>query len=324
MKKETHCYKYHLAKYSGRSSRIECPNCGRHHCFTPYVDDEGNVLDLTVGRCDHESSCGYHYTPRQFYVDHPERQYYDNQWNSPKSIQYTKKIKQSKDICTINIDYVKRSVRPEIDSDFTRFLKTFLPEDKVKDLVLEYNIGVTNSGDVIFFEIDQTGQCRTGKIMKYDGATGHRIQDSCIPGCVNWVHSELKRNSSLPNTWESTHCLFGEHLLKIYQEKTVALVESEKTAVICAAFMPEFIWLATGGRSQLNDRVRVLKGRKVVAYPDIDGLNEWKERASKYPEVNITVSSLISKVATPEAVDLKVDIADWIIEWAKLHNLASK
>lgn len=31
--------------------------------------------------------------------------------------------------------------------------------------------------------------------------------------------------------------------------------------------MPEFIWLATGGKSGFNDRVEVLDGRKVIAFP---------------------------------------------------------
>lgn len=72
--------------------------------------------------------------------------------------------------------------------------------------------------------------------------------------------------------------MFGEHLLKQYPFKNVAIVESEKTAVICSFFWSEYIWLATGGKSQLNDRLLVLKGRKIVAFPDVDGYQEWKER----------------------------------------------
>lgn len=39
----------------------------------------------------------------------------------------------------------------------------------------------------------------------------------------------------------------------------VALVESEKTAVVSAGLMPKYLWLATSGKSQLNpDRLSVL------------------------------------------------------------------
>ena len=48
-----------------------------------------------------------------------------------------------------------------------------------------------------------------------------------------------------------TQCLFGEHLLTRYLERIVALVEAEKTAVIGAGFIPEYVWLATGGRKRL-------------------------------------------------------------------------
>lgn len=225
-----------------------------------------------------------------------------------------------KTINTIDPEYVRRSVRPEIDSDFTAFLRMILSDEQVVRLIDDYQLGVTSSGDVIFFEIDIDGKCRTGKIMKYDPQTGHRIKDEDQPNRINWVHSELKKTKNLPRDWSVTQCLFGEHLLSRYPEKTVVLVEAEKTAVICSAFMPEYIWLATGGKSQLNDRVRVLIGRKVFAFPDMDAISEWRQRATLYPEVNIQVSSLLNQRATSSLKNQTMDIADWILEWANVNN----
>lgn len=62
----------------------------------------------------------------------------------------------------------------------------------------------------------------------------------------------MKRVGQLPEDWELTQCLFGEHLLPLYPDKPVALVESEKTAVICSGLMPRFLWRATGGKQQIN------------------------------------------------------------------------
>ena len=74
--------------------------------------------------------------------------------------------------------------------------------------------------------------------MHYNPSTGKRIKDETIPGRINWLHTTLKRCHQLPKDWQLTQCLFGEHLLPQRPDKTVALVESEKTAIICAALMP--------------------------------------------------------------------------------------
>lgn len=314
---------FKLEKYKGRNSRHTCPKCGKQRCFTRYIDENGEILHPEVGRCDHESSCGYHYTPKDYFRDHPQVDISIERRMSKQNLLFPRRKMNNtiKTINTIDSEYVRRSVRPEIDSDFTLFLRTILTDEQVSSLINEYQLGVTSSGDVIFFEIDIDGKCRTGKIMKYDRETGHRIKDESQPNRINWVHSELKRAKNLPQDWTVTQCLFGEHLLARYPEKTVVLVEAEKTAVICAAFMPEYIWLATGGKSQLNDRVRVLTGRKVFAFPDMDAISEWRQKAALYPEVNIQVSSLLNQHTTSSSVNQTMDIADWILEWARTNKI---
>ena len=88
----------------------------------------------------------------------------------------------------------------------------------------------------------------------------HRIKDNSVPA-AKWVHSRLKALHQLPDDWTLSQCLFGEHLLSLCPDLPVALVEAEKTAVICSAVFPEFLWLSTGGLDQFNDRVKVLLGR---------------------------------------------------------------
>ena len=44
-------YKYHLLKYKGKATRLTCPQCGRKHCFAPYVDDSDNMVSSEYGRC---------------------------------------------------------------------------------------------------------------------------------------------------------------------------------------------------------------------------------------------------------------------------------
>lgn len=307
---------YSLQPYEGPGSRFTCPACGGKRCFTRYVDENGDWLDEAVGRCNHESRCGYHYTPRQFYEDHPSARadWKENFFRIP---QQTIKKTVKKQLWTIKADIVKSTVNPAIDSDFTAFLTGLIGRKNTAKIVKEYHIGVTKNRDVIFYQLDTEGRCRTGKIMKYDRKTGHRVKDEKVGGKITWVHAILRLSQDpslrLPDGWALTQCLFGEHLLKQYPFKPVALVESEKTAVICSAFWQEYIWLATGGKSQLNDRLQVLRGRKVVAFPDVDGYLEWKEKLSRVRGLDIVVSDVLEKEATFEDRARHVDIADLLI-----------
>ncbi len=56
-------YRYSLERYRGR---------GRKYAFTRYIDNTNNqyVAD-NVGKCNRLDKCGYHYTPRQYFEDHP-------------------------------------------------------------------------------------------------------------------------------------------------------------------------------------------------------------------------------------------------------------
>lgn len=87
----------------------------------------------------------------------------------------------------------------------------------------------------------------------------------------------------------------------------------EKTAVICAGFMPGFLWLATGGKQAINDRLLVLWGRKVLAFPDIDGYDEWQRKLAEYPQLGVTISPILQQNATAEDREAHIDIADWLM-----------
>ena len=306
---------YHLQKYNGPSTRYTCPSCGAKHRFTRYVDAYGRSLHPSVGRCDRESACGYHKTPRDYFAEYPVEKKV-----TPVVVPEAK----PKELCVIPGHNVTRSVRPDRDSAFTTFLGTLFDPLVVEMLVVDYRLGVTSDGDVIFFQLDLQGRCRTGKIMKYNPQTGHRIKDPATPHRIDWVHSRLKHAGKLPASWTLTQCLFGEHLLSAHPDKTVALVESEKTAVICAGILPKFLWLATGGKSQLGDKLLVLQGRKIVAFPDVDGFEVWSQKLSNYVipgltgnlptgHLDITVSPILQQNASPEDIENHIDIADWLI-----------
>lgn len=322
-------YKYHLLKYKNKSSRLTCPQCGRPHCFSPYVDDDEQIYGPEYGRCNHESSCGYQKYPPSDYD--PNKRYENPNSNYRSPSRATAKGKQKSKVeviplpkppvipdeglCTLPADIVNKTVRLNPLSDFLVFMSTIASVPDIVRVVQDYHLGVTKDRDIIFYQIDTEDRCRTGKIMKYDPVTGRRVKEENDGSLINWVHAKLKRSNVLPEGWNLTQCLFGEHLLKLYPDKPVIMVEAEKTAVIGSTVMPEFLWVATGGKGQMNDRVEVLAGRDILALPDYDGYDKWVEKAAERPHLNIVVSDLIKRMALQGDADAKIDIADVIIRW---------
>ena len=300
--------KYHLEKYHGRNSRHECPSCKDHHSFTYYVDEDGNIIDESVGRCDHESSCGYHYTPKEYFKDH--------QWETHREPQPTmykttlNRTKENHSPSFINPELVGKSASH--DSNFVEFLCKIFSQSIIVRLVNEYELGATKDHSVIFWQIDTNGHVRTGKKILYDPTTGHRKKDGFK---IDWIHSIMRRNNMIGDDFNLCQCLFGEHLLSRYPDKVVALVEAEKTAVIGSGVFPNYIWLATGGKSQLSiDKLKVLKGRTIIMFPDVDGFKEWSDKAKSLTFAKFIVSDLLERTATPEDKENKIDIADLLIK----------
>ena len=196
-----------------------------------------------------------------------------------------------------------------------------IPSSAIDRIIADYRLASTPDQAIIFLQIDQDNQCRTGKTMQYNPATGHRIKDPNQPGRINWLHSTLKRRNQLPPDWQLTQCLFGEHLLPQHPNKTVALVESEKTAIICSAMMPQYLWLATGGKSGLtSERLSSLKGRKIVVFPDIDAFKDWQQKIFTFPHLDIRISRLLEDNATPADRAAHIDLADWILKYLETNN----
>ena len=133
---------------------------------------------------------------------------------------------------------------------------------------------------------------------------------------VSWVHSVRKVQD-----FRMKQCLFGEHLLSdnsaVMSAKPVAIVESEKTALFAAHFIPDFIWLATGGMHGCfsSEAVQVLGGREVVLFPDLKATEEWRQRLPMLESFcrRATCSDLLERIATNEQRSQGLDIADFLL-----------
>lgn len=162
----------------------------------------------------------------------------------------------------------------------------------------------------MFWQIDMNGLVRTGKIMCYNPETGHRIKEP--QAFVSWAHSELHLQD-----FHLKQCLFGEHLLRGSYSSPVMLVESEKTAVIMSHFIPDYIWLATGGKNGCFNReaMQVLRDRNVTLLPDLGATEQWKAKSSLLLGIckKVSVSDILERIATKEQCNQGLDIADFFL-----------
>lgn len=179
-----------------------------------------------------------------------------------------------------------------------------------------YALGTTQNKEVIFWQIDTAGKVRTGKIMQYNPLTGRRQKHQS--GAIDWVHNKLKKSGILPEEFNLQHGFLGEHLLTLYPDKTVAIVESEKSALIASAVFSNLVWLAAGNLNGLSiDKCQVLQNRTIILFSDLNAFDKWNEKAiqiEKECNCTITVSRLLEDIATPGAKANGLDIADFMIE----------
>lgn len=195
-----------------------------------------------------------------------------------------------------------------------RYLVTVAGKEKTDRLFNLYKVGTSRmwNGATVFWHIDINGNVRAGKIMGYNTKTGHRIKEPFNQ--VSWAHSAKKVQD-----FHMKQCLFGEHLLTDTSSsaKTVAIVESEKTALVAAHFIPDFIWLATGGMHGCfnNITMQVLRGREVILFPDLKATEEWQRKVPMLQSVckRATCSDLLEKMATDEQRSQGLDIADFLL-----------
>lgn len=318
----------YLQPYKGKSTRHTCPSCETKQSFTLYLNgDTHEPISPKVGKCNRESKCGYHYTPKQYFVDNPSLVETRHASSNISISQTLKPIEPPRPIGTIPFSFVQKSA--SYKSNFVRFLFEHFSDEQIRNAAENYALGATNSKEVIFWQIDIQGKVRTGKIMQYNSGTGHRIKYES--GAINWVHNKLKRAGTLPEDFNLQQCFFGEHLLIIYPDKPVAIVESEKSAIIASCIVPNMIWLAAGNLNGLSvEKCQVLKNREIILYPDLGAFEKWTEKAqminSLFPSPcgegsgvrsKVTVSTLLEDEASDTDRANGLDIADFIISELK-------
>jgi len=329
-------YRHILEPYNGLSTRYTCPSCHKPKEFTRYIDVEtGQYLADHVGRCNREEKCGYHYTPKQFFEEQKSLQ---NPKPPPKRTNSVKKPippapahnhkgakQQPQTASIIPLEIFQKSLQNYPNNNFIAYLNLLFDAGLVKQLIERFYIGTSEHwpGAVLFWQIDINYRVRAGKIMLYKSVTGKRVKEPF--NHITWVHSALKtKNYSL------SQCFFGEHQLKHEPiDKPVAIVESEKTAIIATAYLPQFIWIATGGKNGCKWKdftvCKVLLGRKVILFSDSgEAFRKWQTDADTLGQygINVTVSDLLERKAADTDRQNGLDLADYLTRFnlREFHN----
>jgi hypothetical protein len=190
----------------------------------------------------------------------------------------------------------------QIDN-LTEFLKIYFSKDEVFKAMQNYFITGTNyfwSNSTAFWQIDEKQKIHACKIMQYDRFTGKRKK---IPyNHINWLHNAIKEPD-----FNIKQCLFGLHLVVEDYQKTIAIVESEKTAIVMSIFLPDYIWIATGSKQNLKlDLLKPVKKRNIVLFPDKGEYDNWGKKAYELNALGfkIAVSQLIEKTDFESGFDL--------------------
>lgn len=301
---------YVLERYSGQNSRYTCPECGRPHCFTRYIGTETNqYLADDVGICDHKNNCGYHKPPRASFKERGSG--YHSEYRQSNSLNRLNEPSKEK-----KIDYIPKRIIEGLEkcdkkiNALKNFLFGYFPLSDLQQVFSAYHIGTTKNGEIVFPQIDIQGRCRTAKIMAYD-ENGHRKKGEIDR--IDWLHARLMKKKGLKaSDWNLQQCLFGEHLLSLRIDDVVCLVESEKTAIICALVYPKYLWLACGGKQNLKPEMcQALVGRNVLLCPDADAVADWEERSKR---LTFCRNMNMFDWYKDESEGSKRDIADVIIE----------
>lgn len=205
----------------------------------------------------------------------------------------------------IPLQVVERTFTAYHSNPLVHFLEKTLGAVITEKIIQHFRVGTARNGGTVFWYFDKNGYCRKPKVVFY-ASDGHRIKDDPTrkPHCAGYTNAK-----------GYTHPLFGEHQLneRLYPAHTpVVLVESEKTACVGYAFLPQYVWLASGGSRSMNKtRAFVLRSRQVLILPDADTAGREGAQVTLHLLQQLRIAAQIKELF-PQQED-HTDIADHLV-----------
>ena len=321
----------------------------RYEALCPFHADKslGSFVVYPRGNCYKCFSCGARGGVVDFLMNHEKLSY-------PDAIRWLgKRYNIDVDGVDVNWTYTPRPVPPPLDmlilpkhlmagtvtatalatDNLVAWIRTGIKWDTVQRSRIEkvlnsYCVGHGKNGHTIFWQLDESGKVRTGKMMKYR-ADGHRDKEAIWN--FDFIHSTLSRKRNESDPWpfpklfdpdkqEPQLTFFGMHLLdKFGKNATVNIVESEKTAILMAIAYGNHaaqVWMACGGLEMITrERLKPIidRGRRIVLFPDRDGIEKWRIKAEQMHYDRLTIDTKpVTEWWRPEDGE-KADIADVVV-----------
>jgi len=335
-----------LGEY-GPHNKAGLKKCGvRYEALCPFHKDRslGSFIVYPKKNCYKCFSCGAKGGVIDFLMKHENLSY-------PDAIRWLgKKYHIDVDGVDPNWTYTPRPAPPPLDMLMLPYWMVERPEKAIDDDLLiawmrrgvnwdtaqrtrlervlkDYHVGHGKNGHTIFWQIDEKGRVRTGKMMKYR-PDGHRDKES--KWNFDFIHSTLSRKRCEDDPWpfpaiynpdrqEPHLTFFGMHLLDYYPHATIKLVESEKTALLMATAYGNHtmdVWMACGGLEMITrERLQPIidRHRRIILYPDRDGIERWTQKAEQMHYDRLTVDTTPVVKWWREDDGPKADIADVVV-----------
>lgn len=294
------------ARANGRRQKQVCPRCG-HRSLVLYIDREtGKPLGENCGKCDHEQSCGYNLTPKQYARD--------NNLNLQGGALKPSPMETAQ-LPTLHVPnrYVREAERHAWDSPLVAWLSNIFNRETVAKAVSLYHVGQIGRYTV-FPQIGVDGWTRTGKMIAYR-PDGHRDREAG----ADWLHSYLRRYGHGKEVEGELHqCLFGLRLLRDRSASTLVRVfEGEKSALAMTCYdiatgAGNVVNLATGGCAMLKNLLAasatILQGfDSITLFPDAGEAERWERDVAESGLVGLLKVSVNTEL---ERYDWNTDIAD--------------
>ena len=296
------------------SERIECPACGAK-ALAPLVTSKG--VDESRGYCFLcRSKVGTDLSKTTVEIPHSTRAQQLAEWYEKTT---APSLRYRNGLSSYLLERYGEDVREHLDA---------------------WDIATDGQGNCVFWYRDETGELATAKVVPYSSETakrrkrdqspiawtsnGKQVRVDCLFGLVKGTNKETQEAVvvSFSSSKGFTAPLYGaQFLTEETLDVPVVLVESEKTAVVGSLFLPEFVFVATGGANGLTrEKAQALAGRDVLVLLDADSAGKRSEESvvdvlrsvGARPIVELDGKSLAA-VLFPEADD-GADLADYYLQ----------